>query len=82
MLMDSTMMAVKQQKWLYFAGAIAQLRDENNLVGRIGFIATGGLLGLIAARRGRFLKKATYLSLGLAGMKSHIAEVTSECIKT
>lgn len=56
-------------KTLLFAEAIIRLREEDNLVGRIGFMTVGGLLGLIAGRKGRFLKKITYLSAGLAGMK-------------
>lgn len=45
------------------------MRDEDNLVGRIGFMTAGGLLGLIGARKGRFLKKVSYLSAGLAGIR-------------
>lgn len=46
------------------------MRDEGNLVSRVGAIAAGGLVGLIAARKGRFFKKLIYVSAGVAGIGS------------
>ena len=46
----------------------AQLLDEENVALRAGFIAGGGLLGLmVGALRGRMLKKLFYTSLGAGG---------------
>lgn len=50
--------------------SIIHLREEGNLVSRIGAMALGGLVGLFAARKGRMIKKLTYVSAGVAGAGS------------
>jgi len=50
-----------------FVESIIHLREEGNLVSRIGAMALGGLVGLLAARKGRIIKKLTYVSAGVAG---------------
>jgi len=47
--------------------SIISLRDEDHLLARIGFMTAGGVIGLLSARRGRFLKRVAYTSIGIGG---------------
>lgn len=66
------------------SGSIDQLRVEENLPMRVGFIAAGGMLGyLVGALRGRFFKKLIYSSVGLGASSAlcypnEANELTSE----
>jgi len=46
---------------------LISLRDEDHVLARIGFMTFGGAVGLISARRGRFLKKLSYTTIGIGG---------------
>jgi len=47
--------------------SLISLRDEDHLLARIGFMTLGGFIGLASARKGRFLKKLVYTSIGTGG---------------
>jgi len=47
--------------------SLISLRDEDHVLARIGFMTFGGAVGLISARRGRFLKKLSYTTIGIGG---------------
>lgn len=49
---------------------LISLRREENLLGRVGVTMMGGLVGLLAARKGRFFKKITYFSTGIGAAGS------------
>jgi pantothenate kinase len=47
--------------------AVIYIQDEENKFSRLGIVALGGVFGLLATRKGSFLKRMTMASVTISG---------------
>uniref|UniRef100_A0A6P7F996 MICOS complex subunit n=1 Tax=Diabrotica virgifera virgifera TaxID=50390 RepID=A0A6P7F996_DIAVI len=52
----------------HFDNFLYYLREEENVLPRVGAIATGGLIGFLCGIRGRYLKRTIYATTGALGV--------------